>query len=73
MTIEPGFPNQEKVVITGHGNEHPEYRTGDLVVVVTIEPHETFERIKDDLYITKKIKLIDALKGFKFNLKHIND
>lgn len=38
VTIEPGFPNQEKVVIPGYGNEHPEYRTGDLVVVVEIEP-----------------------------------
>ena len=37
VTIEPGFPNQEKIVISGYGNEHPEYRTGDLVVVVEIE------------------------------------
>lgn len=36
VTIEPGFPNQEKVVIQGYGNEHPDYRTGDLVVVVQI-------------------------------------
>lgn len=73
LTIEPGFPNQEKLVVQSNGNEHPEYRTGDLVVVVQIEPHEVYKRQGNDLFMTKKIKLIDALKGFSFNLKHIND
>lgn len=51
VPIEAGFPNQEKIVISSQGNEHPEYRTGDLVVIVEIEPHETYERIGNDLLI----------------------
>ena len=30
VPIEVGFPNQEKIVIHGKGNEHPEYKTGAL-------------------------------------------
>lgn len=73
VPIDVGFPNQEKIVINGKGNEHPEYRAGDLVVVVTIEPHKVYKRVKNDLIMTKKISLIEALSGFSFNLDHIND
>lgn len=38
-----------------------------------IEKDPDYERIGDDLIMKKEIKLIDSLKGFKFNIKHIND
>lgn len=60
-------------MIDGKGNEHPDYKSGDLVVVVSIEPDNIYKRINDNLVIVKKIQLIDALKGFSFNLDHIND
>lgn len=34
--IPVGFPNKEKVVVEGKGNEHPDYLAGDLVVIVTV-------------------------------------
>lgn len=43
------------------------------MVVIEIEPHNDYERVGNDLIMKKKISLIDSLKGFKFNLKHIND
>ena len=73
VPIEVGCPNQEKIVIRGKGNEHPEATAGDLIVVVTIKKHAVYERKGDDLHMTKKIGLIDALKGVKFNLDHLND
>lgn len=73
MPVECGFPNKDKIVIREKGNEHPEARTGDLVVIVTIKPDATYKRVKDDLYITKKISLIEALSGIAFNLEHINE
>ena len=55
------------------GNEHPDYLTGDLVFIVSVKEDSVYKRINNDLHMTKKISLIEALLGFSFNLKHIND
>lgn len=73
VPIATGVPNKAKLLIPGKGNEHPEYRSGDLYVIVDIKNDNEFRRAKDDLHITKKIGLIEALSGFRFNLKHLND
>lgn len=72
VPIPVGIPDEEKVIIKGKGNEHFEYRTGDLVVVVKIKDHPLYKRIKNDLHIEKKIALIEALSGFAFNIDHLN-
>lgn len=71
--MEVGFPNKDKIVVKEMGNEHPEARTGDLVVIITVKPDKLFTRKGDDLYIKKKISLIEALKGVEFNLDHLNE
>ena len=73
VVVPVGFPNRDKVVIQGKGNEHPDYKAGDLVVIITIKPNAQFTRVNNDLLITQKVGLIEALSGFSFNLKHIND
>ena len=72
VPISPGVPEKEKIVIAGKGNEHPEYRSGDLIVITQIEGHELFKRSRNDLILEKSIALIEALSGFEFNLKHLN-
>jgi len=72
VPIAPGLAENEKIQIAGKGNEHPEYRTGDLIVVTQFEPHSLFKRAKNDLILEKSIGLIEALCGFEFNLKHLN-
>ena len=72
VPIPVGVPDEEKLVIKGKGNEHFEYRTGDLIVVVKIKEHPVFKRVKNDLHIEKKISLIEALSGFAFNIDHLN-
>lgn len=61
------------MIVKGKGNEHPDYRSGDLVVIISVKPDKVFTRKKNDLYINKSISLIESLKGFSFNLKHLND
>ncbi len=73
VPVEVGFPAKGKIQIREKGNEHPDARTGDLIVVITVEDDKNFKRVNDDLYITKKIGLIDSLTGVKFNLEHLND
>jgi len=72
VPIAAGLPENEKIVIAGKGNEHPEYRTGDLIVVTQFEQHSLFKRVKNDLLLEKSISLVEALLGFEFNLKHLN-
>ena len=73
VPIATGIPNKAKILIPGKGNEHPEYRAGDLYVIVQIKNNDSFRRVKNDLHIDKKVSLIEALSGFSFNLKHLND
>lgn len=73
VPIPGGTGEGEKILIHGKGNEHYEYRTGDLIVVVKIKPNATFRRTKNDLHIEKTISLIEALSGTSFNLDHLND
>lgn len=72
VPIAVGVPDEDKIVIKGKGNEHFEYRTGDLVVIVKIKEHAQFRRVKNDLHIDMKISLLEALAGFKFNIQHLD-
>jgi DnaJ family protein A protein 2 len=73
IPIEKGIPDQHQIKIDGKGNEHPDYKTGDLVVVVTTLEHNLYKRKNFDLYYTVKISLYEALTGFKFNLRQLDD
>lgn len=72
VPVAAGVPEGEKILIAEKGNEHPEYRAGDLVIVIQIEPHKLFKRSGNDLIIEKSIGLIEALVGFEFNVHHLN-
>lgn len=68
VPIAKGLPDEHQIHIPHKGNEHPEYRTGDLVVVVKVKEHSIFSRKGADLYFIKDISLIEALRGFSFNI-----
>ena len=73
VPVAVGVPDGEKIVINGKGNEHPEYRAGDLIVVIKIKKHGLFTRFRNDLIMEKKVALIEALSGFAFNLDLLNE
>jgi DnaJ family protein A protein 2 len=45
---------------------------GDIHVRIYIENHKTFERKGADLFIEKKITLLEALTGTNFEIKHLD-
>jgi DnaJ family protein A protein 2 len=45
---------------------------GDLYVRTMIKKHPTFTRKGADLYIDKKITLLEALTGYNFEIKHLD-
>ncbi len=57
----------------GAADEAPGEEPGDVIVVLQQLDHPTFERSGNDIIIEKKISLAEALLGFSFELKHLNN
>ena len=45
---------------------------GDLAIKFKVKRHRLFERKGADLFIEKKISLLEALTGINFELKHLD-
>lgn len=73
VEIDKGMKHNHRIVMHGEGSQLPDTEKGDLVVVVYQKPHETFTRQDDDLYMTAKISLTEALCGFKLVVRHLDD
>ena len=73
VTIEPGVPHENDVIFTGEADEYPGTLAGDLYFRIFIEPHSEFRRKGADLYITKKIPLLQSLTGVTFEIKLLDD
>lgn len=72
MTLEPGVYNEYDYILYGEGDEGPGIMAGDLYVRIIIDKHPIFKRKGADLYIQKKISLLEALTGFNFEFEHLD-
>jgi len=72
VSIEPGVPNEYDIKYTGEGDEAPGIHAGDLYVRILIDDHKVFKRKGADIFIEKKISLLEALTGFHFSLKMLD-
>jgi DnaJ family protein A protein 2 len=72
VAIEPGVPNDHDYIFHGDSDEYPGILGGDLVVRVSIEAHKVFTRKGADLFIEKKITLLEALTGLNFDIMHLD-
>jgi len=54
------------------GDESPGVLGGDIHVRIFIDKHKVFERKGADLFIEKKISLLEALTGTNFEIKHLD-
>jgi len=62
--VPPGVSEDNNLTLKGMGNESPDGGTpGDFVVYVSVQKHEKFTRIKDDVSITLSLDHIDAVLG----------
>jgi len=62
VKIPPGVRDGSRVRVAGEGGVGPA-GTGDLHLVVSVRPHERFERRGDDLYTDVDVPLTDAVLG----------
>ena len=58
--------------MTGEAHEAPGVMAGDLHVRFMIKKHKTFERKGADLFLEKKITLLEALTGITFEITHLD-
>ena len=72
VAVEKGIPNESPITLNGEGDEMPDCLAGDVIFVVIIQKHPVFTRVGADLFIRKKISLLDALTGFEFTVKHLD-
>jgi hypothetical protein len=54
-------------------DERPDYDTGDVVFVLDEQEHKEFKRRGADLFVERKISLMEALCGFQMELTHLDD
>lgn len=64
VKIPKGISTGKKLRLQGKGNKDPYMgRTGDLYITIKVGEHPVFRRTGNDLYVTKDIKVTDALLG----------
>lgn len=67
--IKPGWKKGTKITFPGKGNQEAEATApDDLIFVVDEKPHALFKRDGNDLVVTQKILLVEALVGKTLNL-----
>ena len=73
VTIPKGVDDNEIIVLGGKGNIVNGDCKGDVKIIIKVENKTDYERHGLDLLIHKNISLKDALCGFSFELKYINN
>lgn len=68
ISIKPGWKKGTKITFVGKGNEKPGVLPADLIFVVDEKPHRVFTRDGNDLVVTQKLTLAEALSGYTVHL-----
>jgi DnaJ family protein A protein 2 len=72
VLIQKGALDGHKVTFREKADEHPDADTGDVIFVLKQQEHAEFKRKGADLFIERKISLVEALCGFELTLTHLD-
>lgn len=72
LEVDKGTPHGENYTISGEGDCVPDVDPGDVIVVVGVRKNKIFTRKGADLYMDKKITLLEALTGVNFTIMHLD-
>jgi len=70
--IQKGATDGHKVTFREMADEHPDADAGDVIFVLKQQEHADFKRKGADLFIERKISLVEALCGFELTLTHLD-
>lgn len=65
MVFITGMKDGQKITFHGEGDQEPGLEPGDVIIVLDLKEHPVFQRQDDNLVMKMKIKLVEALCGFK--------
>lgn len=68
IEVKPGWKKGTKITFPEKGNQQPNVVPADLVFVIDEKPHNVYKRDGNDLVVTQKISLVEALTGGMVNL-----
>ncbi|WVZ00987.1 hypothetical protein V8G54_027056 [Vigna mungo] len=68
VQLQPGWKKGTKLTYLEKGYELENHRPADLVIFIYEELHSVYTRDGDDLVVTQKISLVEALTGYTVKL-----
>ncbi|XP_065874086.1 uncharacterized protein [Euphorbia lathyris] len=68
IDVKPGWKKGTKITFPEKGNEQPNVIPADLVFIIDEKPHPVYTRDGNDLVVTQKISLAEALTGYTVHL-----
>lgn len=68
INVKPGWKKGTKITFPEKGNEQVNQLPADLVFVIDEKPHEVYKRDGNDLIVSHKVSLVEALAGTTVNL-----
>ncbi|KAJ0985991.1 hypothetical protein J5N97_004347 [Dioscorea zingiberensis] len=68
IDIKPGWKKGTKITFPEKGNEQPNVVPADIIFIIDEKPHSVFTREGNDLVVTQKISLVEALTGYTVQL-----
>lgn len=71
--IDKGMRDGQKITFSGEGDQEPGLEPGDVIIVLDQKDHAVFQRKDDDLIMKMKLKLAEALCGFKKTIHTLDD
>jgi len=70
--IPRGARDGQKITFYEMGDEIPDGNAGDVHIVLDIQDHKDYLRKGCDLYLKRKISLVEALCGFEMAIQHLD-
>uniref|UniRef100_A0A8C1MND1 DnaJ homolog subfamily A member 1 n=1 Tax=Cyprinus carpio TaxID=7962 RepID=A0A8C1MND1_CYPCA len=71
--IDKGMKDGQKITFHGEGDQEPGLEPGDVIIVLDLKEHPVFQRQDDNLIMKMKIKLVEALCGFKKTIRMLDN
>lgn len=68
IDVKPGWKKGTKITFPDKGNEQVNQLPADLVFVIDEKPHDIFKRDGNDLTMSHKVRLAEAIGGTSVNL-----
>eukprot|EP00823_Brevimastigomonas_motovehiculus_P007578 TRINITY_DN665_c0_g1_i1.p1 TRINITY_DN665_c0_g1~~TRINITY_DN665_c0_g1_i1.p1 ORF type:complete len:554 (-),score=176.12 TRINITY_DN665_c0_g1_i1:204-1796(-) len=72
VTLDKGMYHGQKITFKGEADEAPDTTPGDVVVVIQQKEHPIFHREGMNLFMKKKLTLLEALTGFQLKVPHLD-